>query len=335
MNHNERYYRKIIASVGLSMLLFLGLINGFAVFIMVFEALLSMLSLDEIAFNVIYDLVYGAGYLLSFMVPVGLLKSLIKHSPYPYQSMRTDARLSPWTALIVPAGIVAVFSASYVNAGMVSFFNYSEFSSEYLWSTGESSAPYILVLQFIVTCAVPGFCEEFLFRGAILTNLLPFGRSNAIFISAFLFGIMHQNPEQVFYAFAAGIVLGVVYERTGNIWACTILHTLNNFSSVFQGFIFEKFESPLIGSAAAFAFEAVLLLLGMICCAVLVVRFFSQKPNFQNGIFGKKIFAADGYAAYPIEGKRAVKLFLSPSMIIFLILCVLQILLLLFMAVLL
>lgn len=336
MNPNELYYRKVIGSIGLSLLIFLLMINLFGVLVMFLTSILGLVTSSVTAITVVYQVVYAAGYLACFMIPVAFLKMMIGRSPYPYRSMNAPLRLSPWLALIVPAGITLVFSVAYVNASLVSIFDYSSFSSEFLWGTASAEKPalYEFVLEFLVTCLVPGFCEEFLFRGAIQTNLKPFGATNAILISAFLFGMMHQNPEQILYAFAAGVVLGVVYEKTGSIWNCTILHVLNNFASVYESVIFYKLEAYFESALVASIFEAILFAVGLISIAVLVVKFFSKKPDLRGGFFGKTLPAADGYATYPVSAKRAFKLFLTPSMVIFLVFCVLQILFLLFAAVL-
>ena len=335
MGQNEYYYRRVIGAIGFSLLMFQLLINLFGVLITFATPILSMLSASEVTFNVLYQVFYAAGYLLCFMLPVAFLKSRIGKEGLPYRPMSAPLRISPWLILIVPAGITLVFSASYVNASFVSIFDYSDFSSEVLWgANGEKPAVYELVLDFLVTCLVPGFCEEFFFRGAILSNLRPFGRSNAILISAFLFGMMHQNPEQILYAFAAGVVLGVVYEMTGSIWNCTVLHVLNNFASVTEGPVVYKFDTLFASSLAMAVFEAVLFAVGLIALAILIARFFSRKPDLHEGVFGKSLPASDGYADYPISANRAFRLFLTPSMVIFLVICVVQILLLLLVAVL-
>ncbi len=328
LNGYEIRYRKTISAIGLSMLFFWGLINLFSVVYAFFNIILTSLSFDEALTAVIDQLFYGVGYLACFMLPVLLLKLLMQKSPYPYHPTRCEPSLTPWTLLILPAGIAVIFSAAYVNLGFVSIFDYSAFSAEFLWGSTDASTPaYALVLQFIVSCAVPGFCEEFLFRGAILTNLLPFGRSNAIFISAFLFGMMHQNPEQIFYAFAAGILLGLVYERAGNIWACTFLHIANNFVSVFEAFFAERLGS--LGMTGTLIYEGIIMALGALALVILILCFFSKKPTYEDGVFGKTFPASDDYAQCPIVTERARKLFMTPSMVMFLIICVGQIILLL------
>jgi membrane protease YdiL (CAAX protease family) len=311
------------------------LITVCGIAVLLLDPLLRLLNIPELPASIIYELFYGLGYTLSFMLPVLLLRYLLNKSSYSYISMRTSGVFSFWSLLAFFAGIALIYSASYINLGMVSFFDYSSFSSDYLWdNVTQATQPYEIVLQFILICVVPGFCEEFLFRGAILTNCLPFGRSNAILISAFLFAMMHQNPEQVFYTFVAGIVLGLLYERTGSIWPGTILHILNNFSSVMQGVVIETFGYGINGGLWSTVFEVVLFLFGILALSILIVRFFSRKNDLSNGIFEKKLSASDGYTAHPIAPKRAVSLFLTPSMIIFLILSILLMILLIGMAVL-
>lgn len=331
MNRNERYYQKVIGAIGYTMLLFLLLSN---VFVLLLEKLSTWMSLvGEPAGTILYQLLYAAGYLLSFMLPVLLLKRSITRAGYLYQPMQAELRVSPWLFLMLPAAVTVIFSAAYFNAAMVSIFDYSSFSSDVLWgSTGEKPAVYQWVLDFILICVVPGFCEEFLFRGAILTNCRPFGRTNAILISSFLFAMMHQNAEQLFYAFVAGIFLGLIYEKTGNIWCCTMLHIFNNFISTFEGVIFYKLETVFSSAVALTMFEVALFAVGLASLAFLVLRFFSKKEELREGIFGRDLPASDAYATHPIEARRAVRLFFKAPMVVFLALAVLNVLILILFA---
>ena len=332
MNRNERYYQKVIGAISYTMLLFLLLLNLFSVLLEGLSASLSIVS-DPTAI-IVYQTVYAAGYLLAFMLPVLLLKRSIKRAGYLYQPMQTELRFSPWVFFMLPAAVTVIFSAAYFNSMMVSIFDYSSFSSDVLWgNTDQKPAVYAWILDFIVICVVPGFCEEFLFRGAILTNCRPFGRSNAILISAFLFAMMHQNAEQLFYAFVAGIFLGLVYEKTGNILCCTVLHIFNNFISTFEGMIFYKLDSVFTSSVTSTMFEVVLFAIGSVSLTFLVVHFFSQKEDFRDGVFGRELPASDVYATHPIEPKRAFRLFFKAPMVVFLVLSVAEVLLLILLAV--
>ena len=327
MTANEVYYRKVTTAIGVAMLTFLILLNSFGLALGLIESVLIRLPISDTEYLVWYQLIYAAGYLFSFMMPVAVLRSRIRKCGYPCHPMKTRIRLTPYLIPTVLGGIVLIWTQSYINADLVSVFNYSAFSADVLWGDSASFTPVEVVLQFIVIAMVPAFCEEFLFRGAILTNLLPFGRGTAILISSLLFGIMHQNAEQILYAFGAGILLGLVYERTGSIWNCTLLHLVNNFISYTMIIASDKlggFYPELMNVAL----EAALCMVGFVCLAVLAVVFSEKKQTFADGVFGKRVEASDAYAACPVEPKRAFKLFLSFPNVLFFVFSALQILLL-------
>lgn len=72
--------------------------------------------------------------------------------------------------------------------------------------------------------------EEFLFRGAIQSWFVRQGVSPyvAIICSAAIFGIIHINPAQVFFAFCMGLYLGFVYYKTGSLVPAIVAHIVNN-----------------------------------------------------------------------------------------------------------
>lgn len=78
--------------------------------------------------------------------------------------------------------------------------------------------------------------EELIFRESIEGYLLRQGHRPwmAIVLSALLFGIIHLNPAQIPFAFLVGVILGVLYWRTGNVWLCTLVHILNNAQAVWM-----------------------------------------------------------------------------------------------------
>lgn len=76
--------------------------------------------------------------------------------------------------------------------------------------------------------------EELIFREGIEGFLLnhSHGYWRAILISAALFGIIHWNPAQSFFAFVMGVTLGILYWKTRNIWLCGLVHILNNGTAI-------------------------------------------------------------------------------------------------------
>ena len=76
--------------------------------------------------------------------------------------------------------------------------------------------------------------EELLFRGGMQGHLLRKWKNPAwaILVSALIFGIVHGNPVQMFFASILGLVLGWVYYRTGSLLPCMLMHFINNGTSV-------------------------------------------------------------------------------------------------------
>lgn len=78
--------------------------------------------------------------------------------------------------------------------------------------------------------------EELVFRAGITGSLLRSGYRpvTAIVGSALVFGIIHFNPSQIPYAFAVGLLLAIIYWKTGNILLSSLIHIMNNSASVIQ-----------------------------------------------------------------------------------------------------
>lgn len=85
-----------------------------------------------------------------------------------------------------------------------------------------------LFVQFLALCAVPAVVEELLFRGALQGLMRPSGSAAAIFGPALLFGLLHLDLAQGLTAFACGVFLGWLAERSGSILPGMLLHFCNN-----------------------------------------------------------------------------------------------------------
>ncbi len=87
----------------------------------------------------------------------------------------------------------------------------------------------------ILAIAVAGpVCEEIVFRGSIMRPMLRRGIHPwaVILTSALVFSLAHGNPAQMPFAFAVGIVFGIIYLRTRSLVLTTVCHILNNSASV-------------------------------------------------------------------------------------------------------
>ena len=78
--------------------------------------------------------------------------------------------------------------------------------------------------------------EELVFREGIQGSLERSGKPFwlAAVVSALCFGLIHLNPAQVPFAFVMGLILSVIYHKTGNAVVTSIIHILNNSIAVLQ-----------------------------------------------------------------------------------------------------
>ena len=315
-NINDRSLKKVMSKIGIAMLLFLALYNLFSfsliiVFEFVYESLVS---------NIVYELLSALFYIISFIIPaVFLINSTDKNNISPILEKKIPADVIAY----IFASISVVLIVSYINFIIVDSFGYSEFSSEFIWGN-EPMSNYEIVLMFITTAIVPAFAEEFLFRGAILSALKPYGKAPAIFISAILFAFMHQNIEQLLYTFAAGLILAWVVYETGSIWSGVLIHFFNNLLSVISTPILDRLPEAT-SSIILFFIEFSIFVLGAISAIYLLAKRIKRKRNQStfkvSGIYGvpaDKLEYDDTVANGRVKASKIIKYFFSPTIVTFL-----------------
>ena len=88
---------------------------------------------------------------------------------------------------------------------------------------------------FLAIAIIGPIAEEVMMRRVILTEIAQSTGKQwlGILISAALFAIIHGNPIQIFFALPAGILLGWLYCKTGNLLVPICVHIMNNTISFF------------------------------------------------------------------------------------------------------
>lgn len=315
----ETKYRDTVNRLAIALLFFEGLFlitGGVSGILAILTA-----SMNAVAAEILTELFGGVMYSAIFLVPVFLFRLISKGREV--EPMRLEPKLPRETPLYLFIGIAVITGAAYVNSYMVSIFDYASFSEEVLWNQSTSSN-YQLMLAFLTTAVIPAFVEEFLFRGLILSNLRPYGTTTAVVASAVLFGMMHQNIEQLFYTTVAGLVLGYLYVKTESLWPCILMHFVNNFISVLRAVLIERL--PVADANLAIGLiQATFCVLGVASAVVLMLR---QKDHrravLAEGCFEKELPPHPDYVAEEIPMRRRVRLFFSVPMIIFFVLCAVQ-----------
>ena len=84
-------------------------------------------------------------------------------------------------------------------------------------------------LKVLVMVILAPMLEEYVCRKQIIDRTQQYGEKTAVFLSALVFGLLHQNLFQFFYAFALGLVFAYIYIRTGRLRYTILLHGIVNF----------------------------------------------------------------------------------------------------------
>lgn len=298
----RKQYKRTLAVIGATLLLwaaffslFMEIVAGVRIFLMPL--------LNEIAAEIVASVLYDAAYLAAFMLPALFFKKFMGKTNT--QPMRLSVNLKADSLAWIFGGIACGFAFATLNSMLMSFISVPE--TEAIIKEAEYMSDHSLILQFITIALVPAFCEEFLFRGVILSNLMPYGKGLAIIVSSVFFGLMHGNFYQFLYTMAAGMVLGLLYVITDSIWCSVLMHMINNSLSLLQTAVFEKFTEPAAAILWIIA-ESILFLVGLICIVYLVLKY---------GKADKKEKLAELGVARGLETRDAVKGIFNPATVIF------------------
>lgn len=134
-----------------------------------------------------------------------------------------------WFSVIILAIATGQFLNDLINGLHLNdlFTGYSEVSEQAF-----SGQP--VGLMILVVGIIGPICEELMFRGIVFHRLKDWVKPQAaIVISALLFGIYHGNVVQFFYATCMGVMLAVIYDKTGTLWISIVAHIAANLWSLF------------------------------------------------------------------------------------------------------
>ena len=188
--------------------------------------------------DIVYTAIIQIGIIL--VLPMSLY-TLFLHNKTGFVDTFRDTQLNGkinFKVILISLGLglLAFFvniAISTLFNGILSFFGYSQPVSV---STGyESMFPNwaTFLIQLTTVAILPAICEEFLHRGVLLNGLKEIGIKKAILISSLMFGLLHFNINQFFYATILGMLMALVGVVSKSIYPAMIIHFTNNAISVY------------------------------------------------------------------------------------------------------
>jgi membrane protease YdiL (CAAX protease family) len=148
----------------------------------------------------------------------------VRSSQFGYRP--TPALRAVWLTTLTIVGFL-IFSAVWVVV-----LNVTEKDTKLLEALGTNETTVLLALSALLTTVIAPICEETLFRGYIFGALSKWkGWLPAAVMTGILFGGVHFGSapvEDLVPLGVLGFALCLLYRRTGSLYPCIALHSLNN-----------------------------------------------------------------------------------------------------------
>ena len=176
---------------------------------------------------------------IMFTLPLLLSKTLNKKT---YKQTFKDFRFNKVSAKAVFLSIGIGVLACIINFAVASFFYFLMSQLGYSKGIGSGSTGttvytfWMFLLALFNSAILPGICEETAHRGMLLHGFRDLGVKKAIILSSVLFGLMHLNIEQFFYASVLGAFMGGLCISTNSIVPGMIIHFMNNAINTYLDF---------------------------------------------------------------------------------------------------
>lgn len=194
---------------------------------------------DRITFSIIANFLVSEGIIIVpavlFLLPMG--KRFNETLGFHKIKISTLLMIILFTLLIMP--LVTVLNA-------LSMF----FTDNAVAAMQDDIVGVPFVVMWLLIGVYGPFCEEFVFRGMLYGGYKKSGKIiGAVLLSSMAFGLMHMNFNQALYAFAIGILLAMLVEATGSLWASVFCHMIFNSIQVCLMFVSDWMFDTLYGGA--------------------------------------------------------------------------------------
>lgn len=188
----------------------------------------AQLSLDEVLGSELWAALLAS--LLVFVLLPFLLARAVGDSPlHSFRITAPSFKTFSFVTLITLASIFPIDLLTTLNSHLLPV-------PPEILETMQKLRPHSLeswTMAIAALCIVGPIGEEIVFRGILQqAALVRMGAAEAVIMSAVLFAAVHLQPFYLAGLIAVGVLLGVIFLRTGNLSACIYAHGLYNLVSL-------------------------------------------------------------------------------------------------------
>lgn len=244
-------FKRLGFVTGLAVILFvvLEILSNFLLQLFVLPALYNVMN--EVAVDLIYEIIVSIIGLSVASLFVNLY--IVKQEKHKKLDKKESRRL-----LIISILFIAVVQAIFTY--IENLLGVEQDMSSIILDVQGLDNPLNAVLFFIEIAIIPGIFEELFFRKKLIDLSRNFGDKFSVVFSSLVFGIVHLNFSQAFFAFTIGLILGTLYVKTGSMKYNMLLHMINNgYAAIAAILLFNELNF------AIFIYEMILLFVIIIC----------------------------------------------------------------------
>ena len=172
----------------------------------------------------------------------------------------------------------------------------------------------------LIVVVIGPMIDEYLCRKVLLDRINQYGQGISVFVSGLIFGLIHGNFYQFFYAFGLGTIFAYIYVKTGKWKYPAIFHIMINFmGSVIPLFFIRRLEGILSNDMSESLGDVILSLLLLLPYAVILLGLVITGIVFFF-CFRKEIVFSKGSISVK-RGKQFQMIFVNVGMLLLLVTC--------------
>ncbi|AYL95980.1 CPBP family glutamic-type intramembrane protease [Mucilaginibacter celer] len=172
----------------------------------------------DIGWSLIVEVVIAGTAVIFFAYNWDDCKKLLRWPSFSWQ------KLAGYCAIAMIGGVIVHYSVTWINVTV-----FSRDGDYYSTFKGLPGGAFLLIFFLAVT---PALFEELGFRGYLLKNLLNIADTGqAVFMSAFLFAIIHFSFISLFWLIPFALLLGYTRVKENTIWYGICIHFCFNLTA--------------------------------------------------------------------------------------------------------
>lgn len=211
--------KKSSTLIALTVLLYLALSNGIVI------ALSTLTLIESFSLDILNNIVMFLQYAFMFPAVIYVINVGRKHKTKTFFQKCEVSKLYIFKWSVISLGVTYLVAL----LGDL-FFSLIESMGVYVndLATEIPTDPFGLIMYFLAVVICAPIFEEILFRGPILAQNLKHGAVFASVISGVLFGLIHQNHQQMFFAAVLGFIFCFIDIKAGSIIPSIVAHMVVN-----------------------------------------------------------------------------------------------------------